>query len=184
MPGCGGCAVPDQSQDRCQDAEVFGSSKVCSHQAPFRPNLDAFVGIIDAILAADKELPKKQRHTVKRIFERLRDEQGFKGGMTIVQEFVAGWRQRTQERFVPLVHPPGYAHVDFGEALDVIGGLIARSIFWRWTCRTSMWSLWWAILLNCGSLLRWPREGIPVLRRRAKSILDDNSTRLTCQSKC
>ena len=30
---------------------------------PFRPKLDAFVGIIDAVLAADKERPKKQRHT-------------------------------------------------------------------------------------------------------------------------
>ena len=46
---------------------------------PFRPKLDAFVGIIDAILAADKERPKKQRHTAKRIFERLRDEHGFTG---------------------------------------------------------------------------------------------------------
>ncbi len=42
---------------------------------PFRPQLDAFVGIIDAILAANKERPKKQRHTAKCIFERLRDRE-------------------------------------------------------------------------------------------------------------
>ena len=41
---------------------------------PLRPKLDAFTGVIDTILAADKDLPKKQRHTSKRIFERLRDE--------------------------------------------------------------------------------------------------------------
>ena len=53
----------------------------------------------------------------KRIFERLRDEHGFTGGITIVKDYVAGWRQRSQEMFVPLVHPPGHAQVDFGEAL-------------------------------------------------------------------
>lgn len=46
---------------------------------PIRPKLEAFIGIIDAILAADKERPKKQRHTSKRIFERLREEHGFTG---------------------------------------------------------------------------------------------------------
>ena len=90
---------------------------------PFRPKLDAFVGIIDAILAADKERPKKQRHTAKRIFERLRDEHGYTGRITIVKDHVADWRQRSQEMFVPLVHPPGHAQVDFGEALGVIGGV-------------------------------------------------------------
>ena len=90
---------------------------------PFRPKLDAFVRVIDAILAADKVLPKKQRHTAKRIFERLRDEHGFTGKVTIVKDYVAGWRQRSQEMFVPLVHPPGHAQVDFGEAIGVIGGV-------------------------------------------------------------
>ena len=44
-----------------------------------RPKLDDFTGVIDAILAADRDRPKKQRHTSKRIFERLRDEHGFTG---------------------------------------------------------------------------------------------------------
>ena len=90
---------------------------------PFRSKLDAFIAIIDAILAADKERPKKQRHTAKRIFERLRDEHGFTGKVTIVKDYVAGWRERHQEMFVPLVHPPGHAQVDFGEAIGVIGGV-------------------------------------------------------------
>jgi transposase len=53
----------------------------------------------------------------------LRDEHGFTGGITIVKDYVAGWRQRAQEMFVPLAHPPGHAQVDFGEALAVIGGV-------------------------------------------------------------
>jgi transposase len=101
---------------------------------PFRPKLDEFTGVIDAILAADKDRPKKQRHTSKRIFERLRDEHGFTGKITIVKDYVAGWRQRTQEMFVPLVHPPGHAQADFGEAIGVASS--ARSTSSRWTCRT------------------------------------------------
>jgi len=88
-----------------------------------RPKLDAVIAIIDGILTDDKVRPKKQQHTAKRIFERLRDEHGFTGGITIVKDYVAGWRQRAREMFVPLAHPPGHAQVDFGEALAVIGGV-------------------------------------------------------------
>jgi transposase len=90
---------------------------------PVRPKLDPFVGIIDRILEEDKSRPKKQQHTSKRIFERLRDEYGFAGGVTIVKDYVAGFRQRSREMFVPLAHPPGHAQVDFGEALGVVGGV-------------------------------------------------------------
>ena len=51
-----------------------------------RPKLDLFVGIIDAILEADKCVPKK--HTSKRVFERLRDEYGYTGGITIVKDYI------------------------------------------------------------------------------------------------
>ena len=88
-----------------------------------RPKLDPFITVIDKILADDKARPKKQQHTSKRIFERLRDEYGFTGGITIVKDYVAGVHQRAQEMFVPLVHPPGHAQADFGEALAVIGGV-------------------------------------------------------------
>jgi len=90
---------------------------------PAKPKLDRFIPVIDGILGDDKSRPKKQQHTAKRIFERLRDEHGFTGGITIVKDYVAGWRQRTQEMFVPLVHPPGHAQADFGEAVGTIGGV-------------------------------------------------------------
>src|SRR6516162_9646262 len=61
---------------------------------PVRPKLGAFITIIDAILAEDKSRPRKQQHTSKRIFEQLRDEHGFTGGMTIVKDYVALCRQR------------------------------------------------------------------------------------------
>ncbi len=89
---------------------------------PARPKLDPFTGIIDRILEEDRLAPRKQRHTAKRIFDRLREEHGFEGGNTIVKDYVRERRQRLREMFVPLSHPPGHAQVDFGEALAVIDG--------------------------------------------------------------
>ena len=89
---------------------------------PARPKLDPFVGIIDRILEEDKLRPAKQQHTAKRIFERLRDEHGYDGGISIVRAYVHEHRQRLREMFVPLRHDPGHAQVDFGEALAVIAG--------------------------------------------------------------
>jgi transposase len=90
---------------------------------PRRPKLDAFVGIIDRILEEDKSRPAKQRHTSKRIFERLREEHGYAGGITIVKDYVRERRLRQREVFVPLRHDPGHAQVDFGEAMAVIEGV-------------------------------------------------------------
>src|SRR3954447_6356337 len=92
-------------------------------QPPKRPKLDPFTGIIDRILAADQGRPAKQRHTAKRIFERLRDEYGYAGRLTIVKDYVLARRQHQREVFVPLRHDPGHAQADFGEALAVIGGV-------------------------------------------------------------
>ena len=81
------------------------------------------VPVIDAILESDKTAPPKQRHTAKRIFERLRIEHGFAGGYTVVKDYVRIARSRSREVFVPLAHPPGHAQVDFGECIGVIGGV-------------------------------------------------------------
>ena len=90
---------------------------------PARPKLDPFTGLIDGILAADHGRPRKQRHTAKRIFERLRDEHGYAGGITIVKDYVRAQRLQQREMFVPLQHDPGHAQVDFGEALAQIAGV-------------------------------------------------------------
>jgi len=84
-------------------------------KAPIRPALDGYVGVIDEILRTDKTLIKKQRHTAKRIFERLRDEHGYAGSLTTVTYYVREQKRRTKEVFVPLAHRPGHVQVDFGE---------------------------------------------------------------------
>ena len=90
---------------------------------PKRPKLEPFTGVIDRILEDDLRRLRKQRHTAKRIFERLRDEYEFDGGYTTVKDYVRENRRQTREMFVPLSHPPGHAQCDFGEALVVIGGV-------------------------------------------------------------
>lgn len=122
---------------RREAARVFGLSretvgKMCRFSLPpgytrtvpvAKPKLGALLAVIDLILETDRAAPVKQRHTAKRIFERLRDEHGFAGGYTVVKDYVRVCRARGRETFVPLAHPPGHAQVDFGEAVGVIGGI-------------------------------------------------------------
>ena len=92
---------------------------------PRRPGIGPYTGDIDRTLEDDLGLLRKQRHTAKRIYERLRDEYGFDGRYTIVKDYVRARRRRTREMFVPLSHPPhprGHAQCDFGEAWAVIDG--------------------------------------------------------------
>lgn len=100
-------------------------SKMCRYAAPpgyvrtkpvARPKLGPLIGVIDAILDADETALAKQRHTAKRIWQRLRAEHGFTGGYTTVKDYVRRVRVRRREAFVPLAHPPGHAQIDFGKA--------------------------------------------------------------------
>jgi transposase len=79
--------------------------------------------VIDAILEDDKQRPVKQRHTAKRIFERLKEEHQFTGGYTIVKDYVRLAELHSREMFIPLTHAPGEAQADFGEAQVVIAGV-------------------------------------------------------------
>jgi len=98
-------------------------------QPPKRPKLDPFTEIIDQILEDDRTVHRKQRHTAKRIFDRLCDEHGFTGKETIVKDYVRERRNRLREMFVPLTHSPGHAQADFGEADVVIAGVEQRAHF-------------------------------------------------------
>src|SRR5260221_9636383 len=90
---------------------------------PKRPSiLDPLLPVVHQILEDDRKAPKKQRHTAKRVFERLRDEHGYQGGLTTVKDAVRAWRLRTAEVFVPLAHPPGEAQADFGQAEVTLDG--------------------------------------------------------------
>ena len=89
--------------------------------------IDRYLPIIHQILESDRKAPRKQRHTSKRIFERLRDEYGFEGGRTIVKDAVRAWRRINTQTYVPLSHPPGEAQVDFGEATIILNGKAVKA---------------------------------------------------------
>lgn len=88
-----------------------------------------YLPVISEILEADRKAPPKQRHTAKRIFERLRDEYGYPGGLTQVRMAVASRRRAMKEVYVPLHHEPGEAQFDFGEAWARIAGERCKAHF-------------------------------------------------------
>lgn len=68
--------------------------------------IDRVLPILHQWLEDDRTAPRKQRHTSKRIHERLRDEHGFDGRETIVKDAVRSWRKVHAQTYVPLSHPP------------------------------------------------------------------------------
>lgn len=93
-----------------------------------KPKIGPFEDRIRQILKEDTAMPKKQRHTAKRIFERLQEE-GYVGGATQVKEAVRRIRKTQAEVFMPLTHRPGEAQVDFGYALIKEAGVLRRVPF-------------------------------------------------------
>jgi len=74
---------------------------------------------IQACLLEDEtEKIKKQKHTARRIHERLVDEKGFTGGESTLRPIVAQLKKKTAKSFVPLSYEPGEAvQIDWGEAM-------------------------------------------------------------------
>jgi len=93
---------------------------------PVRPVMAPVKVIIDQWLEQDKTQPPKQRHTAKRIHERLKAEYEFDGAESTVRHYVAQRRRELgngNDVFIPLVYAPGQmAQVDFGEAEVIISG--------------------------------------------------------------
>ncbi len=110
--------------------------KILSHSAPpefgrrvwLKPKIGPFLERITSILRSDTSLPKKQRHTAKRIFERIREE-GYQGGYTAVKDTVRVLKRQLGEVYVPLIHRPGEAQVDFGYALVKVDGILRKVAF-------------------------------------------------------
>jgi len=103
-------------------------SKILEHSEPpgyrlseprRKRKIGPYLGVIDEILRLDQDVHRKQRHTKRRIFDRLRKEYGYPGGYTAVKEVVRERQRQGREVFMPLSHPPGEAQVDFGFA-DII----------------------------------------------------------------
>ncbi|WP_425597516.1 IS21 family transposase [Streptomyces tendae] len=107
---------------------------------PPRPSaLDPYKAVIDGILRADLDAPRKQRHTVTRIFHRLIEEHGADVSYPMVRRYVADRKPQIAveagkapiEAFIPQTHPPGMeAEVDFGDvAVRLAGELVTCYLF-------------------------------------------------------
>lgn len=90
--------------------------------------LSPYRNIVTAWLTNDKNAPHKQQHTAKRVFDRLKELYGdeFDASERSVRKFVAEIRKELQistDGFLPLLHPPGEAQADFGEAQFIENGV-------------------------------------------------------------
>lgn len=95
------------------------------------PAIGPYRDLIEGWLIADKDAPPKQRHTARRVFQRLIDEEGADLAESTVRAYVAKTKRRlglnTPEGYCPQVHLPGKgAEVDWGEADVVIDGSPVR----------------------------------------------------------
>jgi transposase len=91
------------------------------------PKLGPYRAIIDGWLAADRDAPRKQQHTAKRVWSRLVDEHGAEVAQTTVRDYVRARRREigrpVSDVSVPQHHAPGQdAEVDWGEAQVCLGG--------------------------------------------------------------
>ncbi|MDX6245729.1 MAG: hypothetical protein QOE76_3452 [Frankiales bacterium] len=105
-----------------------------------RPAIEPWVAVIDGWLLGDRDVPRKQRHTARRVWQRLIAEHGATVSEITVSRHVA--RRRTElglnqvEVAIPQTHLPGAeAEVDFGEFLAVIAGVPVKC--WLFVMRLS-----------------------------------------------
>jgi transposase len=105
-----------------------------------RPAIDPWVEVIDSWLLGDREVPRKQRHTARRVWQRLVAEQGAAVAEVTVSRYVS--RRRVElgldrvQVAVPQMHPPGAeAEVDFGEFYAILAGVVIK--LWMFVMRLS-----------------------------------------------
>lgn len=82
------------------------------------PAMGPYIAVVDEWLEQDQREPRKQRHTIKRVYERLRDEHEYTGSYDSVKryynkkKFMLGL---SREGYLPLAQPGGHAQIDFGD---------------------------------------------------------------------
>ena len=108
------------------DMEDMSPEPPAGQERP-HPATDGIAGWIDSILEADLAVPRKQRHTAKRIYDRAVAEKGYSGSYPSIRRYVSGWKrehvQGPKDGFLELRWAPGTAQVDFGNFVATIGGV-------------------------------------------------------------
>lgn len=99
-------------------------------ERPWRvgPTMEPYAEEVESWLEGDLTAPPKQRHTAKRVYERLVKERDFKGSYATVRRFVRGWREAharasDADGSSELVWPAGVCQIDYGNFSAVIAGV-------------------------------------------------------------
>lgn len=105
---CNGAAVPWERKTPVRKSPVI---------------TDEVLAFINRCLQEDQTAPRKQRHTARRIFERLQEELGFEGSESTVRYRVGQLRKNLKEVYIPLSFGPAEAsQVDWGTGTVIMGG--------------------------------------------------------------
>ena len=110
------------------------------YPARSKPAIGPWTEVVDAWLLGDREVPRKQRHTARRVWQRLVAEHGAQLSEVTVSRYVASRRVELGldrvEVMVPQTHPAGAeAEVDFGEFYTWVGGAMVK--VWMFVMRLS-----------------------------------------------
>lgn len=110
---------------RYADMEDLSPAPPLPEERP-RPALEEHVAWVDAVLEADLGAPRKQRHTAKRLYDRLVEERGYEGSYSTVQRHVREWRLARGAGagggYLELEWAPGTAQADYGSFEAALAG--------------------------------------------------------------
>lgn len=92
------------------------------------PALDEWKPLIDEWLEADKTAPRKQRHTARRVWQRLVEEHGATVGESTVRRYVASWKAAQPAKVIEVKVPQlhrlgGEGEIDFGRLAFYLDGI-------------------------------------------------------------
>ena len=119
--------ISRDSVSKYLDVKDFSPKPPVVNRRPGASVLTELTSVIDGWLTEDAGRPRKQRHTAKRVFDRLADEHGYAGSYSPVQRYVKAYqaaRRSAAQGYSELTWSPGVAQVDFGQAQAVIAGVM------------------------------------------------------------
>lgn len=138
---------------------------------------EEIMDFIQNCLKEDETAPRKQRHTARRIYERLVSEKNFTGAESTIRNIVADLKKRNPKAFVPLTFLPGESiQVDWGEATIFLNGIKTKINIW---CMRECYSC--AIYVeafyrqNIESFLEGMKNGFEYFGGVPKKVIFDNA---------
>ena len=147
-------------EDFNQPAKNTAPKEVC-------PKLNPYKARIDEWLTEDKKHSRKQRHTAKRVFRRLKKEvKEFNCSYRTVDTYVSHKKKELglarTEGFLPLQHSPGEAQADFGTAEFYENGTLRKG---KYLVLSFPWSNAGFLQLNYGENAECLLEGMDAIFR-------------------